>query len=461
MTGMTPVQTTRDKWRTDPVYYVEKIFRAKLDPFQKEGLISVRDNPRTDLKCANSVGKTYFDAVCSLWFLFAFGPHCSVIATSSTDRQLQNQYWSEVGNLYNISGGDSFWGSRIITKNLMPSEKFPKWFLLAFSTQYEENFEGYHNLNQLIVFDEAKGIKDSIWRGAERCLRGEGGIKRWVATGTPPLAPIGEFCQISLDHKKAAQWNHIHLSAWDSPRLSKESNQKALESYGKDSPFYQSMVLGQIPTSSIETLVRLIDIEAAALRSIKPGLPVQFGIDVSGSGIDETVITKAEGLKITQDVHPGMDECAAIVTRYKGIVKDYPNPKTIPVKIEDIGEGAAACSILRAEGYNVIPINVVEAAKDGEHYYDIMTETFSDLGKIFRDNEIDIPDDPVLKAQLYQRTKTEPKRKGSQMVLKIKSKDEYKRQTKASSPQPSPDRADSIGICFAEPTKTTNEFWYG
>ena len=460
---ITNEQRTRNKWRADPGYFAREVLRLTLDEMQVKTAESVRDNPRTDLKGGNEIGKTFDAGVIGMWFLAAFGPRCTVVLTSSTDRQLSNQLWPEIEAMYNRAGPGLF--GRIIDKHIEPDPSEAKWFMLGFATEREENFEGYHNDNILIIFDEPKGIKDGIWRGAERCLRGVGGTKRWLAIGTPPLAPLGEFCQISLDPRKAKLWNHLHLSAWDSPRVSKAACQESLETYGKDSPFYQSMVLGIIPTSSAESLVRLIDVEKAAGRSIDPGQPIQFGIDVADKGVDETVITRAEGLKITQYIHKGIDETVEIVRRYKELAKqcgkhpddpghpEHIDPKKIPVKIDDIGVGVGVTSTLRAEGYNAIPINVAWVAKDGDHYYDLGTEMFAELGKIFKDEDIDIPDDPVLKAQLYQRTQAEGKRKGGRIVTKLKSKEEL-RKTRGRGDKPSPDRADSLALCFCEPTRS-------
>ena len=61
-----------------------------------------------------------------------------------------------------------------------------------------------------------------------------------------------------------------------------------------------------------------------------------------------------------------------------------------------------------------------------------------------------IPNDPALKAQLYQRTMVEPKRKGGRWLLKLLSKPEM-RKHKLFKGFNSPDEADSLALAACEP----------
>jgi len=258
---------------------------------------SVLENKRTDVKTANEIGKSFVLAAIAIWYLFAFGPRCTVVVTASTDRQVWRQFWAEVKTMW--YGRKSKLRGRMMEKYL-EVRKETKWFMVAFSTKDEASFEGWHNENILLIFDEAKGIPDPIWRGGERLLRGKGGIKRWLIAGTPPMAPIGEFCQVSLDPNKAANWNHLTCTGWESDNVSDEACEQARKSYGEDSPFYQSMVMGQIPELSTTTLISLRDVETAAQRTTGPGGDIEVGIDVARRGCfdDKTEILTDEGFKL-------------------------------------------------------------------------------------------------------------------------------------------------------------------
>ena len=326
--------------------------------------------------------------------------------------------------------------------------KETKWFMVAFSTKDEASFEGWHNENILLIFDEAKGIPDPIWRGGERLLRGKGGIKRWLIAGTPPMAPIGEFCQVSLDPNKAANWNHLTCTGWESDNVSNEACEQARKSYGEDSPFYQSMVMGQIPELSTTTLISLRDVEVASQRTTGPGGDIEVGIDVARRGENETVIVIRHGFKADFYIHSGKDRITWCMGRVKSLLQGYEIKKQIPIKVDDGGVGGGLTDLLLAEGFMAIPINFGMKAEDPDFYYDWGTEMFAYLANIFANEPISIPDDPVLKSQLYQRTMVDYRRKANKIVLKLLSKDELRRNPELKGMK-SPDRADALALAFS------------
>ena len=433
-------------WRINPDYFfAEALGRGKLDPIQIETLYAIRDHDRVKLQCANEVGKTYILAGIGVWFLICFGPRCSVIATSTTDRQLWRQFWPEVKTFYH--NAPYTLPGRFLEKywEINPTEK---WFMIGFATRDEVNFEGWHNENILLIFDEAKGIIDPIWQGGERLLRGEGGIKKWIVAGTPPQAPIGEFCQLSLDPRKAANWKHLSCTGWESPRVSNKECQKSLDIHTKESPFYQSMVMGQIPTSSEETIINMEDVEAATQRTVAAGRDMALSIDVARQGPDETVITIRWGWKVKQEVYQGKDRTTWAVGRIKKILEPYEDRLDIPIFVDDTGVGGGVTDDLLLEDYNAIAINFGGASNDPDHYYDWGTEMFATLGKHFKDQPLSIPNDPLLKAQLWSRTKIFYRRKGGKIVAKILSKEELKKDDQFKGMK-SPDRADSLALVFS------------
>jgi phage terminase large subunit len=61
--------------------------------------------------------------------------------------------------------------------------------------------------------------------------------------------------------------------------------------WGEQSPLWQARVRGQFPMQSEDTLISLAWLEAARASAVDPGDEVVGGIDVAGSGKDETVVT--------------------------------------------------------------------------------------------------------------------------------------------------------------------------
>ena len=389
---------------------------------------------------------TFGMAVASLQSLYCYPP-ATVILTSSTDRQLNRQLFPEIKKLWH--GAKVKLPGRIITKYIEVDPK-GKWFMLGFATSEEAKFEGYHNKNIFLFFDESKGIRADIWRAGERLFRGKGVRCRWVAAGTPPLGPVGEFCQISLDPKKARLWNHITCSGWDSPRVDDEKCQEALDTYGEDNPFYISMVMGRIPLKTETAIIDLQNVAKAVERKIEYGNHIdEVSADIARGGEDETVISYRKGWKVFQDVFRGKDKTTWVVGRIKELLSRQGDAKEIPIRIDDIGVGGGVVDGLEAEGYYVVPINVARSAARDDIYYDLGTEIYAQLGIALRDNPIDIPDDPELISQLYSRVDTRLKQKGGKLLLKVLSKEELKKDPLHKG-NPSPDRSDSLAMLLCE-----------
>jgi len=439
-----------NEWRRVPEIFFSEILGAQeVDPFQIETMHAVRDYPQVDVKCGNEVGKTWVFAGIAVWFLTVYGPNASVIVTSSTDRQLWHQFWPEVRSFY--YNAPIRLPGRVMESKRWEVSKEEKWFMLGFATSNEANFEGWHNVNQLLIMDEAKGIPDPVWKSGRRLLRGKGGVKKWLVGGTPPRAPIGEFCEISLDPKKAARWHHIHCTGWNSPRVSNVECQKDLDLHRADSPFYLSMVMGQIPTKVAGMLVSMEDVQRACDREIRPGKrdEVRLSCDVAREGTDETAIGLRQGLHIEKFIHEGKDRTTWSTARLKELARRFESPKEIPMFIDDTGVGGGVTDQLIADDYFAVPFKFGKRAHDPTRYYDAGTEMFADFGKILETEEVDLPNDPVLKAQLWSRTKVFYKQKGKHgAVTKLLSKEELKKHPEFRGKKF--DQADAVGMLFAQ-----------
>ena len=137
--------------------------------------------------------------------------------------------------------------------------------------------------------------------------------------------------------------------------------------------------------------------------------------------------------------------------RIKLILEPFPDKKDIPIFIDEGSMGGGVVDELEAEGYNIVPINFGWSPLDPYHYYDWGTEMFATLGKHFKEGLISIPNDPLLKAQLWTRTKAFWRRKSGKygFVLKMLSKDEFSKHPEFRGIK-SPDRADALALAFSE-----------
>ena len=129
--------------------------------------------------------------------------------------------------------------------------------------------------------------------------------------------------------------------------------------------------------------------------------------------------------------------------------------------MDDTGVGGGLTDLLLAEGFMAIPINFGMKPEDPDFYYDWGTEMFAYLANIFANEPISIPDDPVLKSQLYQRTSVQYQRKAGNIVLKLLSKEELRRNPELRGMK-SPDRADALALAFSPiPLPRDNDVYVG
>jgi len=426
-----------------PDIFYQDVLRAELDPFQAQIVSTVRDHPRVHIQTANAIGKTFTLAQIALWFLFCYPPS-TVVCTASTGRQLYGQLWTEISKAYMHVSIPGLGGELQKTQLIIE----PGWQMVAFSTSEEANFEGWHNENIMVIFDEAKGIEPDIYRGAERVLRGTPGVARWVVASTPPLGPIGEFVRLKNSPPQIRtangdfenRWKYLQLSAWDSPRVSDAECQATLDDYGEESPFYQSMIMGQIPMAGEDNLIDGAWVEEAIARDSVPRVsPRTIGVDVARFGDDETVIIACEGGNVLC-IEPYHKQDTVFVTeKTKGMAIRY---RADVIRVDATGVGGGVVDMLHAAGFPVDGVDAASSPDDPSKYYDRVTEDWAKLAEMFKEGSISIPDDALLKAQLVSR-RFEYRIKGGETVMKLESKKDMKGKGMRS-----PDRADALVLAL-------------
>lgn len=220
-----------------------------------EVMHSVRDNEKTAVKAGHSVSKSFTASRLALWFLYCFGPKCTVITTAPTEKHVKDVLWREIRDAKGSAIAEL--EGKITTKQLDLGEK---WFATGFATKPDTvteqatAFQGYHNEFVLVIFDEAAGILPQIWEAAESLITDEDSNCKWLAIGNP-TSSFGNFPDCFKDD---SGWNQVTISVKDTPnykqgkkvvpglagrKYEKQMNKK----YGNKSNIYLSRVLGEIP----------------------------------------------------------------------------------------------------------------------------------------------------------------------------------------------------------------------
>ncbi|KKN62266.1 hypothetical protein LCGC14_0514030 [marine sediment metagenome] len=451
--------------RLFPEWWMNLILNARLTPKQELVAQSVAKNPRTTVRAAEAVGKSYLAARIGLWFQNHYQPS-TVIDTAPTWRQVEEVYWREWAVAFSTARRPL---PGHTTKGMHQIDD--KWFAIGVSTNEPDRFRGFHNEHVLVIVDEASGVPQSVYDAIENPLAA--GLTRLLLIGNP-TSPVGPF----RESFSSSIYNPIHISAFDSPNLvafgitlddirSGEWMAKAkitddsladgtwikqmpfpslvapprvaerLQEWGEGSLMWESLIMGNFPDSGQNNLIPLNQIESAIERDLAAEGDAIAGLDIARYGESETVWTLRQGDKVL-DIQAWSHKDILFT---KGRVNSLfwkAAPRILNIDASGIGQDDA--DLLKAEGLNINAVLVGQPAINSERFGNRRAEYYFQLARRFAEGTISIPNNRKLVAQLadlrvtYGRT--------TNKVL-IESKDEMRARGSKS-----PDFADSLMLAF-------------
>lgn len=319
------VSSRKLAYRTDPVLWTKEVLGIHLWSKQREVANSVRDHKRTAVKSAHDMGKSKVAAILACWWIATHNPgEAIVITTAPTYQQVHGIIWREMGKHHQIAnengqplpgyitGGDKWniiepdgtlfqagWGRKPADSNL-------------------HGFQGVHERYVLVIIDEACGIAKSLWTAVEAITTT--GDARILAIGNPD-DPNTYFGSIFNDSRIRTEWDHITISALDSPNITQQtmglnSPDKDLPDYvrpfliqpetveswrrqwGEEDPRWKSKILGEFPDQSSNSLFSQSIIDRGVETWVKPyeyARPI-MGVDLARFGDNfSTAYTSIEG----------------------------------------------------------------------------------------------------------------------------------------------------------------------
>lgn len=456
------VETQQDRlygFRDDPCGFVRDVLGADIWSKQAEILRAVRDHDRIAVRSCNGSGKTFLAAHAVLWWV-ATRPEGVVVTTAPTLRQVQSLLWREIRGAYHRSegaiGGD-------ISKAAL--ELGPRNFALGIATDRAERFQGFHAGEILFVVDEASGVSEEIFDAIRGSMTSRNA--KLLLIGNPTKL-YGTF--YDAFHGQYRHWHTIHISAFDCISASGKSELAASRlvtaswaadmaaMLGKESAEYQIRVLGQFPSAADDALISVSSIERAIARwqddggsetqseapssnwfdSEDAAAQVIVGLDVARFGNDRSVAcARRDGRVLEIEAWKGAD-----VMRTSGRVLEFAkrNDASIIV-VDESGVGGGVLDRLReVDEVESFGINVGRAAGNRERYANLRAELFDGLRSRFDQDDIAIPNDKELVAELsairYFFT--------SRGQLQLEDKRKY------SGRSGSPDKADALMLAFSE-----------
>ena len=381
-----------------------------------------------------------------LWFLACHDP-AVVLSTAPTFRQVRHVLWREVHRRYR-NANYSLGGKLLDTRLEMSDARFA----LGLSADSDDDFQGFHSPNMLIVVDEAEGVGETIYEAIEAVMTSEN--CRLLLIGNPTTMG-GAFRRAFYEDREL--YDAITISALESPNVvegrvvhrglaTRRWVEERRSVWGEENPIFRARVLGEFPDQGEDTLIALSQVEAAAGRgshsnaedaaSAEAQGPVVLAVDVARFGSDKSVILKRRGM-VVEEVRAfrGLDTMK--LTGRVVEAMDAWDPDD--VIIDEVGIGAGVVDRLKEMGRRVRGINVGRPARDARHYSNLRAEGYWTLRQMFAEGSIRIPPDNDLVGQVAALRYSF----NSLGQVVMESKEEMRRRG-----VPSPDKADALMLAF-------------
>lgn len=417
------------RFRDEPIFFVKELLNVTPDAWQAETLQALTRHDRIAIRSGHGVGKSCLLAWSALWFLFT-RPHSKVVVTSPTLHQLLDIFMSECSKWLNQSALKELFES---TKTKIFFKTAPdEWFLVARTASKPENLAGFHADNLLFILDEASGIDDAIFETILGALTGK--FNRLIMCSNP-TRNTGFFKRAFFEDRDL--YHTLKVSSLDSGRVNKEYAAQLIKQYGLGSDVVRVRVLGEFPQGESDGLIGLDLAERATNRIGTCQGDVIIGVDVARFGDDETCIAIRTGDVIQPLITWRKCDLMTTCGRIVGLAKKYPDAI---INVDDDGVGGGVTDRLREVLSNKIIGRHNGGRPRDNHYGNFATESWFALKELLTADELTLPQDEELIAQLTTRRYTLTS--ADKLILEPKS--EFKKRYHRS-----PDRADAVVLTCA------------
>lgn len=369
------VQNQRDRWKADPVAWVQERLGETVWSKQAEVMRSVAENKLTSVQSSHGVGKSHLASRLVGWYLDVHDPgEVFVVTTAPTWAQVRAILWRYIAQMHargNLSGyvtQNAEWkiGSELVAFGRKPADTD------------NQGMQGIHApVGVLAVIDESSGVPAQIWNA----------IDSLVTTPASRVCAVGNPDSLGSQFHKVCTtepgWNRIKISSFDTPAWTGEDvPQKVLDGlvspewvedkrvrWGENSPLYQVKVRGEFSDSE-DGLIPLSWVIAANNRwrewndnydgIHEPKGRKVFGVDVARYGDDKTAIATRQG-----DVVLGIESFSKLdTTQTTGLVQARLRSTVQGLAVVDVvGVGAGVVDQLRRAGCAVKAFNGSTATK--------------------------------------------------------------------------------------------------
>ena len=455
--------------------------KTKLHDWQAQFMLDFakdtwsKENPFVScVRAANGSGKDkYIIAACIVWLCMRYKEACAT-ATNGSGNQLDTQtersirYLCNRANLKWAGGKELIWKCNYRKYECIPTQS-P---IVLFATDEPNKAEGFHPIKEggrmAIFASEAKAIPDTIFAALTRCT----GFTHRVYVSTPGL-PMGYFhdkCISSinrrslkdliglpegsiLEYRVAPHQGFLYANlpvppeVYDCTHITKSEIKAFADDLpgGINDPVYKSGILADFSTTDEQVVIPATFVHWATriaptqLRWVMEPLN-KAGLDLSDGGA-ENVLTIRNGNKLLgmeafrfEDTQDTIDFLEELFEKWNLIDKDA------TINSDMCGIGKPMIDSLRRRGWsNMRYVDSRHSPRDKKVYTNRGTELFFNMRMLLQNHEIILIDDKLLTKQLIGRYYKLNVNNVRQLLSKLEQR---------SKGYPSPDRADSLNLCF-------------
>ncbi len=443
---LTPAEISLGKRAASFVGFGEVFLNKSYYPKQAEALNAL-DNfgSMVSLASCNGGGKTNEVIVTAiLAHLVIHKGHC--IATSGSWSQLKDQLMPALKSYQPRLPGIRVLDDRIETES-------PNCFMHAVSKSDAGRFEGNHGKKEsplLLIFDEAKTVKDDFFQAGDR-MRIPREYCKILYTSSTGYAQ-GTFYLSQTDPNFGLTHPPIRQKASECPHISKEEIEATRKKWGADHPLVRSMLDCEFMPFVQGAVVQLVELDRL-LADPPPWTSGERKIffdaawSESASG-DETVIAQRNGNRITLEACFRERGLHATAGRLVGeFIRIGLNPQDADIiEGDNGGEGSLIIDQLHKMGWFVVRANLGDKPRWNDRYQNLATEMWVDGSMAITQRQFILPMDTDLYGQMLNR-RLVPNNRG---LLAIESKLAMKDPNReGGAVKCSPDRSDAVFGCMA------------
>lgn len=404
--------TFEDEILLDPLLYARGACNQVPRTWQAKGLDAIarkvtagEKHIRVHVRTCHTGGKTWFAGLCTHWWQRR--TEARTVTTAPTQRQVNNLLWTNIRRIWQQTTPKYRVGVLMGDPELRV-DKERGWGAIGFASDRPFNMEGEHSPTAAqLIFDEAKGVPDSVRNGLQGVLHAP--YSMLIAASTPWLESDW-FARMDLEGGPDIIRIVVTIDDLIADGIPGSEQQKAdyLELFGgEDSPEYRSRAMAEYISASPFGEARSAMVDSAMEREPAwcgrrvAALDVARG-DAGDTSHDESVIALAQGADVVEIIPFRTRDLVECARRLVAAARDF---EADLIRVDANGIGAGPVDIIVAEGWPKSRVEEFVAQSkpyDDSRFENRATEAAWNLIANVNAGRCALPKDTTLRGQVMQ-----------------------------------------------------------